>query len=1362
MRQRKNQLVLPSHPDSYPINRLLKHLPRYRRAVQGCISVLVLVLLPVVCGAAPAARFFRLSVEQGLSQNTVVAILQDRVGFLWFATEEGLNRYDGYKFVVFKHNPADPQSLPDNNVTALFEDRQGTFWVGTEHGLCIYDRSTDSFSQIPSIVDKVTSIIEDPDGTLWVGVEGGGLFLRRPAKVEFASYQPTPNDPESLVSFRVSTLLRDRAGRLWVGTKDAGVDRFEPTGEYGRFHHYRYDPKNRYSLAHDNVWGLAEDHAGNIWVATYGGGLNILDPKSGRFRRYRHRSGDLKSIPTDLITCVFVDGSGTVWVGTDGHGILTYDPASDSFTAFENNGSDPASLSGNVIRAIYQDIQEQLWFGTYNRGVNLLKNTRRAFGYFNNDPSDDSSLSDRAVASFLEDVDGGIWIGTEQGWLNYYNRLNGSFTRYDLKPPLAGRAVLALHQDRRGRIWVGSFQGGLALFDPKRRSSRVFRHRPGDSTSLDDNEVWVISEDEDGILWLGTNAGVNRFDPDRGIVTLRFQAPTVGQRSHAGIRCLHRDSHGNLWVGTIGGLVLRRHDNNEIVNYQHNPDDPRSLTKGAVFALHEDRNGRLWIGTEGGGISYLEPGSETFVSYKDFPSTVIHGIQEDASGRLWLSTNHGLSRFNPETREVESFDLANGLQSLQFHLGASLKTGDGRLLFGSWDGFYEFDPQAIKPNSFAPAVVLTSLRIFNKSVDLASVFSADDEITFSPTDKIFSIEFAALDYTFPRRNLYQYMMEGLGDKWIELNDTHEVTFTNLDPGRYVFRVKASNSDQIWNEPSTRAVRVVISPPLWATWWFRAIMAGAFALALVGAHRLRIRRLSADLAERKRAELALRQAEEKYRRLFEEDLSANVISTPDGTVVACNPSFAALFDFSSVDEATNYNLRSLHPDPDQWEALVDLIREEKKLEYYETELRRRDGTVLNVIANVVGVFDDDCNLVEIRGYLLDNTEHKKLEQQLLQAQKMEAIGRLAGGVAHDFNNWLTPIIGYSQLLLQGTDPRDPTRKKLEEISKAGERASTLAGQLLAFSRKQVLQLRILNLNRIIGDMQEMLRRLIGENVDLVTHLAPDLGRVKADPGQIEQVVLNLALNARDAMPKGGKLILETANVELDQSYAKQHLSVEPGPFVMLAVSDTGIGMDAGTQARIFEPFFTTKERGKGTGLGLATAYGIIKQSGGSISVYSEIESGTTFKIWLPRVYESTDAARPATITGSPHGTETVILVEDEPMVRDFVAVALRNQGYTVVEAEDASRALRLAEEYPDVIHLLLTDVVLPKMSGPELATRFTVLRRESKVLYISGYTGDAIVHHGILESGLPFLHKPFTPDALARKIREVLDSQNQIH
>ncbi len=509
-----------------------------------------------------------------------------------------------------------------------------------------------------------------------------------------------------------------------------------------------------------------------------------------------------------------------------------------------------------------------------------------------------------------------------------------------------------------------------------------------------------------------------------------------------------------------------------------------------------------------------------------------------------------------------------------------------------------------------------------------------------------------------------------------------------------------------------------------------------------------------------AKARLAQTRERLIAAIEQTAESVIITDTEGTILYVNPAFERVSGYSR-NEVIGQNPRILKSDQQDEAIFKELWTTITAGGVWQGRLvnKRKDGTLYVEDGTVVPVRDSSGTVVNYVSVQRDVTRELQLEEQYRQAQKMEAIGRLSGGVAHDFNNLLVVITGYSELLLQRhLDAHSPLRNYVEEIRKAGERAATLTQQLLAFSRKQVMQPEVLDLNLIVGNMEKMLRRLIGEDIDLVTMLAEELGRVKADPGQIEQVMMNLAVNARDAMPHGGKLTIETANIVVDETYTHRHFGMKSGPYVMLAVSDTGMGMDEKTRSRIFEPFFTTKERGKGTGLGLATVYGIVKQSGGEIWVYSEPGHGSVFKVYLPRVDEVVAGSelRPGP-SGLPRGQETLLLVEDEEAVRTLSRQVLEMCGYTVLEARHGEEALLLCEQYQAPIHLLVTDVIMPQMSGYELAQRLLPLRPELKVIYTSGYTDDAIVHHGVLEPGLFFLQKPFTPNSLASKVREVLDA-----
>ena len=525
--------------------------------------------------------------------------------------------------------------------------------------------------------------------------------------------------------------------------------------------------------------------------------------------------------------------------------------------------------------------------------------------------------------------------------------------------------------------------------------------------------------------------------------------------------------------------------------------------------------------------------------------------------------------------------------------------------------------------------------------------------------------------------------------------------------------------------------------------------------------LRALDLNRARAEQARAQEQLRQSEARYRTLVDGVRDVIFALAPDGTIASLNPAFETITGFPRDEWLGRPFEQLVHSDdlPLALELLSSVARgEPRPVNQFRIRTRKGDYRVGEFAATPQY---REGQLAGILGICRDVTERLSLEQQLRQAQKMEAVGRLAGGVAHDFNNILTAITGYADLLLEDLGTTDRRRDDIAEIRKAAERAAGLTRQLLAFSRQQVMQVRVLDLNDVVADTQNMLGRLLGEDIALVTRLDPALGAVKADPGQLEQVIMNLAVNARDAMPGGGKLTIETANAELDDTYVREHFPARPGSYVMLAVSDTGTGMSDEVQSHLFEPFFTTKEKGKGTGLGLATVYGIVKQSGGYIWVYTEPGHGTTFKIYLPRV-----AGAPAQRASGPKaspvgaGTETVLLAEDEAAVRAVARHALERQGYTVLEASSGEAALDLAERHSGRIHLLLTDVIMPGMNGRALALRLSELRPDLRVVYMSGYTEEAITRHGVLEPGLTYVQKPFTPEGLARKVREVLDRQEK--
>ena len=523
----------------------------------------------------------------------------------------------------------------------------------------------------------------------------------------------------------------------------------------------------------------------------------------------------------------------------------------------------------------------------------------------------------------------------------------------------------------------------------------------------------------------------------------------------------------------------------------------------------------------------------------------------------------------------------------------------------------------------------------------------------------------------------------------------------------------------------------------------------------------------DITARKQAEESLRQANDRLQVIIQSSPLAILSLDAAGVVRLWNPAAERVFGWTAA-EVTGQPLPNIPEGSEkEFRELLRRVLQGESVTGVELVRRRKDGAAVTVNLFAAPLHEADGRITGILGLVEDVTGVKRLEQQFLQAQKMEAVGQLAGGVAHDFNNLLTVILGSTELLLEMLPSDHPGRDDAEETRKAALRAADLTRQLLAFSSQQVLAPRILSLNEVVANMDRMLQRSIGDDIELRTALAEHLGAVRADPGQLEQVIVNLAVNARDAMPRGGKLTIETANVALDQSYAQGHTVVVPGAYVMLAVSDTGVGMDAATQARVFEPFFTTKAKGKGTGLGLATAYGIVNQSGGYVWVYSEPGRGSTFKVYLPRVHAPLEQASPDPIvTASLRGSETILLVEDQKEVRSLIHKMLEARGYQVLVAASGPEAIRLgtrpdarrpAQQRGRIIDLLVTDVVMPGMTGRDVGLVLTAAHPKMRVLYVSGYTDESIAHHGMLEPGIAFLQKPFTAEALARKVREVLDA-----
>lgn len=853
----------------------------FRRLRRAAMALLLAGTGPGMLEAS--ADFERISLQQGLSQSVIESIVQDRKGFLWFATEDGLNRYDGYGFTVYRYQAGNPRSLSYNDIKTLHEDRAGLLWIGTfQGGLNRFDPATGVFTRYrndPSLesslaANTVRAILEDRAGNLWIGTQGGGLDRLDRAAGSFDHRRFDPGNPSSLPSDDVRAILEDRSGALWVGTYGGGLARYDR--EKGTFTRYRSDPADPQSLSHDRVTALFEDRQGTLWVGTYGGGVNAFDRATGRCRRFR--AAGPRTLPSDLVRAIFEGDSGALWVATDGGGLARIDRETGSVESWRTDPLDPLSLSTDRVWSLLEDSSGILWIGTYGGGLNKLAVKRKKFAHFRNEPGNRNSINHNIVWSIREDRDGVLWIGTDAGGLNRLDRRTGE-TRYWLNDPrnprsLSHNAVRVVFFDRGGTLWLGTNGGGLNRFDPATETFRRFRRDPADPGSLSHDEIRTIYEDRAGNLWIGTyGGGLERLDRKSGRFTHhRFEAGNPGSLPNDFVRSIFEDSAGALWIGTNGGGLARRDPATGVfTSFRANPADPGSLSNDVVFVVHEDHAGALWVATFGGGLNRLDRATGRFTRFTEadgLASDSTYGLLEDETGRLWISTTRGLSCFDPRTSSFHNYDTRDGLQSNEFNGGSFFRSDRGEMFFGGINGFNAFFPSEIVLDRRPPRVALTDLMLFNRPVRVGETVHGRvilerplayvDAVTLSWRDFVIAIEFAALHYAAPEKNRYAYLLEGFSPTWIPARaDRRVATFTGLRPGSYVLRVKAANADGIWNEEGA-ALRITVTPPFWETWWFRLAAAVLLAgLAAAGLRRrLRNVRLAAALKAAHEAQMAL--------------------------------------------------------------------------------------------------------------------------------------------------------------------------------------------------------------------------------------------------------------------------------------------------------------------------------------------------------------------------------------------------------------------------------------------------------------------------------------------------------------------------
>jgi ligand-binding sensor domain-containing protein/serine phosphatase RsbU (regulator of sigma subunit) len=849
---------------------------KYTTVTLCAIAALLLTIVSVVPLAQaqePLVYFDRITLDDGLSDNTVYSIVQDGTGYLWFGTQNGLNRYNGYQFDVFRHDPSNPNTVSNDNAGNLFADRAGNIWIGTwGGGLDKYDPVTGQFTHYqhnpdnPNSIsyDRIQSVFEDTAGNIWVGTAGGGLNKLDPETGSFTLYQSDPDSVTSLSNDRIWRIAEDDQGRLWVATSD-GLNRFDPETE--TFTRYLADPGRSGSLSHSLARTLHIDRAGTLWVGTEEG-LNRYNPETDDFEIFLHDRDNPTSLSENIINAIYEDTQGRLWIGTSGGGVNLLDRATNTFTHYINNPLDPKSLSYNDIRSIHEDGAGVIWLGTRGGGVNKLAPTSGQFHYFANDPTNPNSLSNNDVRAVLEDKDGDLWIGTRGGGVNRYDPDTGIFSRFTHNPAdsnsIAGDEVYAIYQDSEGFFWFGASGAGLSRFDPKTEQFTHFPADPDAPTSLSSPDINSIFEDSEGTLWVGTKGGgLSRFDRTTETFTTYLSNPenpeTLGNND---VYAIHHDATGRLWVGTYGGGLNRFNPETETFSrFEYNPEDINSLSDNNIYDIYEDPQGIFWIATANGGLNRYDPRTNVFTRFtqnEGLSADVIYAIIPDDAGNLWLSTNQGISKFNPQTSVFVNLDSTDGLNRVNYREGSAYKGQDGAIYFGGLNGLTRFYPDQLVTNTFVPPVVFTNLTLFNQPIETTVPVDRLAALNLTYEDDMLGLEFAALDYTDPEKNQFAYQLEGFDDDWNYTGSRPFATYTNLDPGNYTLRVRGSNNAGVWNENGV-SLAITVTPPFWETWWFRSLA----VLAVLGfgyvAYKVRVRTIETQ-REQLRVQVAERTGE----------------------------------------------------------------------------------------------------------------------------------------------------------------------------------------------------------------------------------------------------------------------------------------------------------------------------------------------------------------------------------------------------------------------------------------------------------------------------------------------------------------------
>jgi ligand-binding sensor domain-containing protein/signal transduction histidine kinase/CheY-like chemotaxis protein/AraC-like DNA-binding protein len=1294
--------------------------------VQFLITILIIVATPFLSNAQDT-KFEQYGINEGLSQNTVSCILQDKKGFMWFGTRDGLNKYDGYKFIVYKRSLQNKNSLSANDIKAIAEDRLGNLWIATwAGGLNVFNPKDESFihyrnnpkdfNSISS--DYIRTLCFDAEGRLWIGTGDRGLDLYDQQKNKFFHFPYEKDNPGSLSDSTVTTIYEDEKRNLWIGTIKGGLNLYDRSKKsFTRLQHNPLDPE---SLPNNNIQFITRGSRGNLWIGTYGGGLSSLDRETLKFTSvstFNEQKNQAK-----VLLSVAEDRDGNLWIGTENEGLRFLDQDKQSVNAFYHYDNDNTSISSNSVTALYKDSKGNIWIGTFQGGINLINSDIRKFKHYKHKQGA-NSISSNTITNLYEDSDQNLWISTDGGGLNLFDRRSGIFTPFkqDLKNTntIASNYVLTSCEDSNKNLWIGTWGEGVSRYDMRSKRFRNYKHDQ-QTNSLSNNYAFYIFKDSKQRIWIGTyGGGLNLYNP----VKDNFKYFVHNEKDPHSISTnyiltIFEDDQGRLWIGTDGGgLNYFDEQNSTFISFKYD-ETTRSITNNIVNSICQDELGFLWLGTNSG-LDKFDPNSKTIVasyfSEQGLANDVVTGILRDAHNNLWIGTTKGLSKFSPATNTFKNFTLSDGIQSNEFRTQCMSKSGI--MYFGGKNGFNEFSPDNINDISFDPPIVFTGFQIFNKDVPIVkegdssplhTSIAETKEIVLSYKASVITFEFASLNYTGKEKKLYRYLLEGFDKSWNYIGSKNNVTYTNLDPGTYKLRVSGLTNDGKWSAQEA-TIKLTVIPPFWKTWAFKFLSLLSFISIIVLIFYFRLSSV------KKRNKLLKQEVESRTSELLE----------------------------------ANYSLIEINE---------KVKTQNEKLEEFNLEMVRQSDKILQQQEKIV-----------LQNQTLEETVH-----QLENTNKTK--DRFFSILAHDLKNPVAALTGITDILkikIQKLNP-DEVNTYVDNINQSSHAINKLLKNLLDWAKTHAQEIPYKPVSINIYELvmknlslveQQLRQKYIEVKTEVGSHYC-----IYADYHMTDTIIRNILSNCVKFTPPYGHIQISARESDVE---------------IEIAIRDTGVGM---TEEKIQNLFQTDKKdisvgtSGEtGTGLGLIIVKEFLEVNKGSIYVSSILEEGSTFCIKLPKTSAQSSLSDPAAYEHqhtegiakissidklsddkiSKIKGKRILIVDDNKEIRAFLRLLLSST-CEIGEAENGIKGLEAAIQFQPSI--IISDMIMPEMNGLEFCEKIKgdTLTSHIPVILLTSQTEDAHQLSGYEAGADVYLTKPIKAPILFQVIHNIIVAQERIH